>query len=68
MSDGFEILRDRDWVRATRISPSPSAPGDRNTAYATPFQVTAMCGQSSFRHHFDSMHNLCHFQVEYWVI
>ena len=36
MSDGFEILRDRDWVRATRITPSPSVPGDRNTAYANP--------------------------------
>ena len=35
ISDGFEILRDKDWVRATRISPCLSGPGDSNTV-ATP--------------------------------
>jgi hypothetical protein len=31
MSDGFEILRDKDWVRATRISPCPSSLGSSRT-------------------------------------
>ena len=34
ISDGFEILRDKDWVRATRISPCLSSPGDSNTVSA----------------------------------
>ena len=34
ISDGFEILRDKDWVRATRISPCLSGPGSSNTVSA----------------------------------
>ena len=36
IGDGFEILRDKEWVRATRISPCLSGPGSSNTAYAKP--------------------------------
>jgi len=34
INDGFEILRDKDWVRATRISPCLGGPGDSNTVSA----------------------------------
>jgi len=41
ISDGFEILRDKDWVRATRISPSMTAQGSSNTAFAEPSSAHA---------------------------
>ena len=34
ISDGFEILRDKDWVRATRITPCLNGPGSSNTVSA----------------------------------
>ena len=34
MDDGFEILRDKEWVRATRIAPCLSSPGDSATVGA----------------------------------
>ena len=42
MSDGFEILRDKEWVRATRISPCPSGPGSSNTVPAKPANGAAI--------------------------
>jgi len=35
ISDGFEILRDKDWVRATRINPCLSGLGSSNTVGKT---------------------------------
>ena len=34
IGDGFELLRDRGWVRATRISPSPTGLRSSKTAHA----------------------------------
>ena len=36
IGDGFEILRDKDWVRATRVSPCRSSPGSSTTVHAKP--------------------------------
>ena len=33
ISDGFEILRDKDWVRATRVSPCINGPGRSTTVH-----------------------------------
>lgn len=35
IGDGFEILRDKDWVRATRISPC-GGPGSSTTVHVDP--------------------------------
>lgn len=32
ISDGFEILRDKEWVRVTRVAPCVSIPGDTQLA------------------------------------